>query len=168
MGRIVTVAILVVVVVLALRGRRRGGHQKTILTTVEGTPSLEEATMSTVEGAPSLYERLGGEGSIRAVVDEFYIRVLKDDTLQPLFTNTDMDKLRRHQAAFISQALGGPTQYSGRSMQLAHRGLGITDEQFGAVAGHLSESLASFSVSQPEIDEVIGNIAPLRDSIVGQ
>jgi hemoglobin len=79
-----------------------------------------------------------------------------------------MDHLRRHQTRFMSLALGGPNQYTGRSMRRAHEGLGITEEQFNAVAGHLMASLATFDVSPDLIGEVIGHVATLKGDVVGQ
>ena len=79
-----------------------------------------------VAAAPSLYEQLGGADNIAAVVDDFYRRVLADDALAAMFAGVDLDRLRRHQSRFISYALGGPNQYTGRNMRAAHAGLGIT------------------------------------------
>ena len=124
--------------------------------------------MSAPAIAPSLYEQLGGSSSIEAVVAEFYARILADDALAGIFAGIDMDHLRRHQARFIAYALGGPNQYTGRSMQRAHRGLGITEAQFAAVAGHLAASLAAFDVPSHLIDQVIGHVASLKDDVVGQ
>lgn len=67
--------------------------------------------------ATALYEKLGGQQAIDQVVDDFYKRVLADDTINHFFAHTDMEKQRRHQTAFISYALGGANQYTGRSMK---------------------------------------------------
>jgi hemoglobin len=117
---------------------------------------------------PSLYEQLGGMANIEAVVGNFYGRILADESLQPMFANIDMDHLRRHQTRFLSFALGGPNQYTGRNMRRAHEGLGITEEQFNAVAGHLVDALATFDVPADLIDEVIGHVATLKGDVVGQ
>lgn len=82
----------------------------------------------------TLYDRLGGQDAISKVVDVFYEKVLADETVNKFFEETDMEKQRRHQSLFISWALGGPNQYSGRSMELAHKGMNLTDEHFGAIA----------------------------------
>jgi len=36
---------------------------------------------------------------------------------------------------------GGPKEYSGKSMQAAHKGKGIKDEHFNLVAGHIETTL---------------------------
>ena len=66
---------------------------------------------------PSLYERIGGMGTIDAVVEVFYRKVLADERLSGFFENVDMDVLRGHQTAFIMRALGGPNQYEGRDLR---------------------------------------------------
>ncbi|PWK14484.1 group I truncated hemoglobin [Tumebacillus permanentifrigoris] len=114
----------------------------------------------------SLYEKLGGEESISAVVENFYTRVLADDIVNKYFANTDMDKQRRHQSAFISFALGGPKQYSGKSMEKAHEGMNLQPEHFNAIATHLSAALADFNVPQEDIDAVINKIATLKDAVL--
>jgi hemoglobin len=116
---------------------------------------------------PSLYEELGGRAAIAAVVEEFYAKVLADPSLAPMFAGVDVDRLRRHQAAFLVAAHGGPNEYRGRGMRQAHTGLDITAEQFGAVAGHLSDALAACGVPALTIATVIGHVAQLQGDIVG-
>lgn len=117
---------------------------------------------------PSLYERLDGAANIEVVVDDFYVRVLADDLLTGMFAGVDMAHLRRHQARFIGYALGGPNQYTGRNMRRAHEGLGITPEQFAAVARHLRDALAAAGVPGPDIDGVIAHVATLQEDVVGR
>ena len=59
--------------------------------------------------AVSLYEKLGGQAAVVAVVEEFYKRInLADDRINFIFDQTDMDRLKRHQTAFISFAVEDP------------------------------------------------------------
>jgi hemoglobin len=114
----------------------------------------------------NLYEVLGGKETIAVVVEEFYNRVLADDSLNFLFKNTDMNKQRAHMTAFLVFALGGPNQYKGRSIKESHEGLNITSEQFDKVAFHLVETLKSFNVQQEHIDTILATIAPLKEEVV--
>ena len=122
-------------------------------------------SQSAVE-SPTLYQRLGAENAIRAAVDEFYVRVLADPSLSGYFQSTDMTSLRRHQVAMLSQATGGPREYSGAEMDRAHAGLAITGEAFTAVVGHLVATLQDLGVQPAEVDEVVAALAPLRAAIV--
>lgn len=113
-----------------------------------------------------LYEKLGGRDGLEAVVDEFYDRVLDDDQLRPFFDDADVDDLRAHQVLFLGSLAGGDLEYDGQSMAEAHADLGISDDDFDAVAGHLAESLEAYDVPEPATDAVVEAVADYRDDIV--
>lgn len=114
----------------------------------------------------TLYEKLGGQEAIDAVVDRFYERVLSDDRLAGFFDDTDVQELRAHQAAFLTYVTGGTDDWEGRSMREAHADLGITDEDFDAVAVHLRETLAEFDVPDAHAETVMSAVADLRGEVV--
>jgi hemoglobin len=58
----------------------------------------------------SIFDAIGGRTAISTAVDSFYERVLGDATLAPFFAGEDLQRLRGHQAAFLSLALGGPKE----------------------------------------------------------
>ncbi|MEQ9356722.1 MAG: group 1 truncated hemoglobin [Coleofasciculus chthonoplastes F3-SA18-01] len=114
----------------------------------------------------TLYKKLGGQPVVAQIVDDFYKRVLADDTVNHFFANTDMEKQRRHQTAFVSHALGGSNQYSGRSMEKAHAGLDLQPEHFESIASHLGESLAEYGLTQEEITSVLERISTLKEAVL--
>ncbi|WP_088043048.1 group 1 truncated hemoglobin [Bacillus sp. EAC] len=115
----------------------------------------------------TLYEKFGGEEAVSKVVDYFYNElVLKDETVNHFFEKTDMEKQRKHQTKFISFALGGPNQYSGKSMSKAHEGLNLQPEHFNAIATHLHDALAHFGISESDIDVALSKVAALKDDIL--
>jgi hemoglobin len=114
----------------------------------------------------TLFERIGGAPAVQLAVDQFYVRVLGDPQLAPFFEKTDMPRLKAHQFAFLSQAMGGPRTYTGKTMAKAHAHLQIEERHFNAVAGHLVETLKSLGVGQDIINEVVAAIAPLAADIV--
>ena len=115
----------------------------------------------------TLFERIGGEEAVAKVVDCFYEElVLKDETVNHFFKDTDMKKQRRHQTKFISYALGGPNQYSGASMAKAHEGMNLQPEHFNAIAKHLDQALAHFGVNDTDIDAALSKVSSLKDDIL--
>lgn len=114
----------------------------------------------------SLYEKLGGKPAVELVVNEFYKRVLADNDLKGFFARTDMVKQKRHQVNFVSMALGGPNQYTGRSMKKAHEELKIAPNHFDLVAGHLVGALKHAGIAQDDINQVVGAVAPLKNDVV--
>jgi hemoglobin len=77
-----------------------------------------------------------------------------------------MARLKTHQFAFLSQALGGPRQYSGASMSRAHSRLRIERRHFDAVAAHLVETLRELGVSESMVAEVAAIVTPLASQVV--
>ena len=116
----------------------------------------------------SLYSQVGGETAVRAVVTEFYNRVLGDPALAPYFRHKQRKGLEESQVRFFTQALGGPTIYQGPSMADAHKNLHITARNFDRVADHLNETLASLGVDTAHIDAIMNTVAPLKGDIVNE
>ncbi|WP_405081257.1 group 1 truncated hemoglobin [Paenibacillus chitinolyticus] len=113
----------------------------------------------------SLYEKLGGKDTIGKVVEEFYKRIMEDESVNHFFRDTDMAKQLRHQTAFISYALGG-APYTGRSMAAAHTGLNLQPEHFNSIVNHLKDSLAQFGVTGDDIREITEKVESLRGDIL--
>lgn len=114
----------------------------------------------------SIYSDIGGRPAVDAAVADFYVRVLADPSLAPYFEGVDIDRLKRHQRAFIGAALGGPVVYAGRDMATAHAGLKITSAAFDAVVQHLAATLASLGVPDATIGEIAAALVPLKGDIV--
>ena len=89
----------------------------------------------------SLYQKLGGKPAMEAAIDAFYVKVLADDRVKHFFDDVSMDKQRRKQKEFLSAAFGGPLPWAGKNMRKAHEGMGITEEQFNAIAENLVATL---------------------------
>jgi hemoglobin len=114
----------------------------------------------------TIYDELGGRDGVTVAVDIFYDHVLADDLLAPYFDGTDMRRQKRHLRAFLAAAVGGPDVYTGRDMDEAHAGLGITDEAFDRVVGHLVATLTGLGVAPATIAAIGDTLAPLRAGIV--
>ncbi|WP_122089481.1 group I truncated hemoglobin [Halalkalicoccus subterraneus] len=115
----------------------------------------------------TLYDRLGGEDSIEAVVKQFYGYVMDDDLVNGYFEDVDMQQQVAHQTQFISSVTGGPVEYTGADMRAAHEGMGITTEEFDAIAKHLDTALKDFDVPETEREAVLDEVASYEDDIVG-
>src|SRR5262249_8073406 len=117
----------------------------------------------------TLWTRLGGEPAVKAVVHAFVLKAATDPKVD--FTRggkfkPDIPTLERQLVEFISVASGGPLKYSGRDMKTIHQGMGITDAQFGAIAGDLIAVLKQFKVPEKEINELVGAVAGTKPDIV--
>ena len=114
----------------------------------------------------TIYQRIGGEAAVSAAVDRFYERVLADPALSHFFNGVSMSRLKAHQFAFLTQALGGPKQYTGASMRDAHSKLAIEQRHFDSVAVHLVETLRELGVPEEIVGQIAAAVTPLSGQIV--
>jgi hemoglobin len=122
--------------------------------------------MSETVNDATIYQRIGGEAAVNTAVDRFYERVLADPAVNHFFTGVSMSRLKAHQFAFLSQALGGPKQYSGASMRDAHSKLAIEQRHFDSVAVHLVETLRELDVPEDIVGQIAAAVTPLSAQIV--
>jgi len=58
----------------------------------------------------TVYEMIGGEATIKALVEQFYAHIEADDALRGMFPD-DLEPGKHWQFLFLMQYFGGPKQY---------------------------------------------------------
>jgi hemoglobin len=127
------------------------------------------ARVASAQSGDSLYKRLGGYDALAAVTDDFIIRLATDKTLGRFFVGaSDNSKMRIRQLVLdqLCAATGGPCVYIGRDMKTAHKGLGITEEDWNIAVKHLVATMTKFKVPEKEQKEVAGALTTLKGDIV--
>jgi hemoglobin len=133
--------------------------------------SLSSFVGSAAGKDPNLYQRLGGYDAIAAVTDDFLGRLKADEKLGRFFIGLSDDsegKLRQHVIDLICVNTGGPCTYTGRTMLVSHKGLGITKQDWDRMLGCFGETMKKFNVPQKEQEEIGAIVAPLEKDIVEQ
>ena len=143
------------------------------MTSVLLVTALSTATMfaQAARGSKSLYDRLGGQPAVDAVASGLVDRILADTRVNKWFahaasTPENTKAYKAQLSAFICKSVGGPCQYTGMDMVTAHKGRGVTDDAFGAVAENLSKTLDSLKVPEAEKKEVMTLVGSLKPAIV--
>jgi len=120
----------------------------------------------------TLYNRLGGVYNIATVVDDFIDRIMVDPRLN---ANPHVNEAhhRVSPAGFkflvtemVCWAVGGPQQYSGRTMGDTHRHLMITSQEWQAFMDDFQQTLDKFNVPQQEQEELVAIVESTREAIV--
>ncbi|WP_324662484.1 truncated hemoglobin [Haloarcula sediminis] len=114
----------------------------------------------------TLYERLGGHDGIRAVVDDFYDRLVADDSLGPFFEGADVSELRRTQTDFLCEAAGGPETYDATPVREAHIDVPFTPEHIERAVELLYRSLEEFDVPDEDADAVVEAVAAYEEELL--
>lgn len=139
-------------------------HQSAIHTYYSTTKTMAGAKKKFDE---SILKRLGGVTVLVAMIDEFYFRLLADDSLTIFFQNVDLSWLKNHQKNFLMSALSGPVnvESSIKHIRRAHSRLfdkGLNEKHFDTVAAHLVATLKDMRVDPKLVNEVSAVIGPLR------
>ena len=113
----------------------------------------------------TLYERLGGHDGIRAVVDDFYDRLLADD-IGPFFQGADLEKLRATQTDFLCEAAGGPETYDAEPVREAHIDVPFTPDHIQRAVELLHRSLDEFDVPDDDADAVVSAVAEYESDLL--
>src|SRR4051794_2521552 len=125
----------------------------------------------------SLYERLGGAEGVRKVVDDFVARAATDPAVNFArkghanawqASPEKVEHLKQRLVEYVATLAGGPSeyQYRGSDMVTAHRGMGISNEEFDALAKDLRAALETNNVPEREREELLDAVASTRNAIV--
>jgi hemoglobin len=119
----------------------------------------------------SLYDRLGGKPAIQAVANGLVDQILIDNRVNKWFAHAaaspeNTKAYKTNLADFLCMSAGGPCKYSGPDMMSAHKGRGITNDAFAAVAQDLSIVLDHLQVPEQEKTQVMQLAASLKPTIV--
>ena len=124
---------------------------------------------------PSLYDRLGGSAGITKVVDDFVALGAKNPKVnftrkghpnewEP--TDENVALLKKRLVEFVGSATGGPVEYTGRDMVSVHKGMGITNEEFDALAADLKQAMDQNKVGTKEQQQLLEAVEGTRGAIV--
>jgi len=120
---------------------------------------------------PVLFDQLGGEQGLETIVRFFYEKVLKDDRINLMFEETDMQILSNHVELFMSSVLGGPCNYDGKNIRVAHcfvnNGKYPCKIHFKAVVENMINTLSELNISQKVIKDVRKFILSLESDVLG-
>ena len=132
---------------------------------------------------PTLYDRLGGAFAIAAVIDHFSEAVVKNpkvgaESPNPALREWHTKNLARlpglkfMRTLWVCNVAGGPFTYTATNpgsttvgLEVAHRDLKISPEEFDEVAAELGRTLASFKVPAPETSEVLAAFGAHKDEV---
>ncbi len=114
----------------------------------------------------TLYERMGGQATIDAVVENLLYRIADDDEIVSYFANSNIDLFAASLATQLCDVAEGPCQYDGPPMDRAHQTMGITNAHFNRVVEYLDAAMADENVPLAARNDMLGRLAPMYDDVM--
>ncbi|MCM2355531.1 MAG: group 1 truncated hemoglobin [Arenimonas sp.] len=124
--------------------------------------------LSACASAPraGLYEQFGGRPGIEALVEELLVRVLEDERIAAQFAEVDLVNLNDRLVEQICAEVGGPCEYTGRTMAESHEGLAITEAEFNALVEDLVDAMDTRGIPRRAQNRLLARLAPMHPDIV--
>lgn len=130
----------------------------------QSTPSA--ASAYPVAPAPGLYQAFGELSGIRALMDDFVVRLKADPRIGDQFRDTNLDNLAGSLTDQLCQLSGGPCVYKGPDMKTAHADREITRGHFNALVEVLQQSMSAKGIPFGRQNEMLAVLAPMyRDTV---
>lgn len=104
--------------------------------------------------------------TVRRIVADFYNSVLTSRRLAPYFEDIDIQGLVNHQSAFLAAVMGGSPSHDGRSIERAHTGLGVTENDFLEMIRLLEKSLREHDVAPEDVETLTDRYLDYREAVV--
>lgn len=111
------------------------------------------------------YEQIGGHQSLQTIVDDFVQRVTSDVMIGFFFRAVDKERLKVLETDFAAAHLGGPAQYKGRPLSVAHGPHRIMGGQFNRRLKILEQTLRDHKVDSNVIELWLAHNEELRAHI---
>ncbi len=113
------------------------------------------------------FDEIGGEESLRAIIERFVDRCFDDMMIGFMFRKADPDRVKAKEFEHAAEHLGGPFEYTGRPIGVAHQAHRIMGGQYLRRRMILQNTLREFEVSEDIIAHWLGVQDRLRPAVTG-
>lgn len=113
------------------------------------------------------FERLGGQGAVDALIDQFYAKLLVDSRMRPRFEAGDLNLIKGGQKMFWAKLLGSTEATFDKDMKEVHTGLHVGEDEYEYTVSILVQTAREMQVPE-DLVALIKQLADAQaDVIVG-
>lgn len=116
----------------------------------------------------SVYQAWGQKTGIRAVMEDFFVRLQADARTGPFFNNVNRERLVTQLTEQLCQESGGPCSYQGTPMGPMHESLNIGKGDFNALVAVLQQSMDAKGIPFSAQNRMLARLAPMHRDIITQ
>lgn len=138
---------------------------KQILRIAALVASVAIAAPANVRADDSTFQAFGGLPGLTKIVDDFVATVVADKRIGSFFVNADLPRLRMRLTEQFCVLLEGPCTYGGLDMESAHKGMGLKDASFNALAEDLQFAMDRAGIPFRTQNILIAKLASMEKQI---
>jgi hemoglobin len=144
--------------------------KKTIKTTILIASMLlgmmSAASAQTMTSSTALYQALGEKAGLVKLMDDFVPRLQADPRLAEAFKKANVINLKSQLVDQICQVSGGPCEYKGPDMKVAHSNMDITKTDFNALVEVLQKSMDAQGIAFSSQNQLLARLAPMHRDVI--
>ncbi len=114
----------------------------------------------------SIYKAFGERAGIALLMDDFWSDLQADKRMKPFFEKTNQEAFKKSLGDQICQVSGGPCQYKGPDMKLAHSEMDIKRSDFNALVEVLQISMNRRGIAFSAQNRLLALLAPMHREII--
>jgi hemoglobin len=116
----------------------------------------------------AMLDAFHGRAGIGRIANLFVDRMLADERIADIFKGHDLVRLRRVLGEHFCYILNGGCHYSGRTMQDAHKDMGLQTADMGALVEDLQAAMRQEGVAFGAQNRFLAKLAPLKRDSIGK
>ncbi|SAL81231.1 Group 1 truncated hemoglobin GlbN [Caballeronia choica] len=109
----------------------------------------------------SLYREFGEKPGLVKIADDLYDNLLADPRTQAYFEDAPIKRIKQKLVEQFCVLLGGPCEYTGRTMKRSHEGQNIDRAAFNALVEDLQDAMDKNGVPFHAQNKLLAKLAPM-------
>lgn len=114
----------------------------------------------------SVYKDFGEKEGLVALMNDLMVNLVDDPRTRPFFADADQKHIKAELVDQFCVILGGPCQYTGKSMEESHRKLAIDEAAFNALVEDLQRAMDKRKIPFRAQNKLLAKLAPMHREII--
>ncbi|MEO5626525.1 MAG: group 1 truncated hemoglobin [Dokdonella sp.] len=134
-----------------------------------GMPDSASSAENPAPADPSLlpvFHQFGDKAGLVALMEDFMTELVADPRTRPFFADSDQKHIKAELVDQFCVILGGPCQYTGKSMSEVHAKFAIHESEFNALVEDLQVAMDKHSIPFRAQNKLLERLAPMHRQVI--
>jgi hemoglobin len=114
----------------------------------------------------SLFDEIGGREPLERALGLAINRIYNDPQIGHYFDGVPKRHLRKELTDQFCELIGGPCEYTGKTMLESHKDLNIKDGEFFLLVEYIQKAMRDIGFTYEQENRILRRVAPLKSEIV--